>query len=221
MVCQYCAVRLSSPSSGKKGTVLRCVKCGKMLPLMESLVDKRQTCRECDERYARDLADARYREERRMALAVSQTIARHPELREKILQRLGLAQFDGRFQVDSGAYQEICWWDRTATQAKNLELAKRHEDAAKLYESIGLWKEAGLVREKKMSRTVKHVNVDLNDLIDKLREGGLAIPYKCRACGATITIDGSSTAGRLYKCQYCGSTTDTDTLMTILQNALK
>lgn len=188
---------------------------------MESLVDKKQTCRECDERYAVDLANARYKEGQRMALVVSQTIARHPELRERIMRRLGLTQFDGTFQVDYTAYQEICGWDQVVTQAKNFELAKRHEDAARSYESIGLWNEAGLVREKKMSRTIKHVNVDLNDLIDKLREGGLAIPYKCRACGATITIDGSSTTGRLHRCQYCGSTTDTDTLTAILQGALK
>lgn len=221
MVCQYCTSRLSSPPSAKKGTVLRCVKCGKMLPLMGSLVDKKQTCRECDERYARDLADARHHEERRMSLAVSQVIAKHPELRDKIMQRLGLTQFDGRFQVDYAAYQQICGWDRAVTQAKNFELARRFEDAARSYESVGLWKEAGLVRERKTSRTVKHVNVDLNDLIDKLREGGLAIPYKCRACGATITIDGTATAGRLHKCQYCGSTTDTDTLTAILENALR
>ncbi len=211
---------MNSSTSDKKGTALRCTKCGKWLPLTGSIIKNQQTCRECDERYAQDLSAAKDQEERRKSLVVSQIIARNPELREKVMRRLGLTQFDGRFYVDYVVYDEICAWDSCVTHAKNLELAKRFEDAAKSYESIGLWKEAGLVREKTLSRTVKHVNVDLNDLIDKLRDGGLAIPYKCKGCGATITVDGSSTVGRLHKCQYCGSTTDTETLTTLLQNAL-
>lgn len=152
---------------------------------------------------------------------MSRIIAGCPELREKVMKRLGLAQFDGRFFVGYDAYDEICSWERCVIQARNFETARRYEDAAKSYESLGLWKEAGLVREKTLSHTVKHVNVNLNDLIDRLRDGGLAIPYKCRGCGATITIDGSSTLGRLYRCQYCGATTDMDTMTTLLQSALR
>lgn len=192
-----------------------------MLPLTESVIGKKQTCRECDARYEADMAAAKDQEERRKAMVVSKIIAACPELRGKILKRLGLAQFDGRFYVSYDAYEEICSWEKCVVQARNYEIARRYEDAAKSYESIGLWKEAGQVRERASTTTVKHVNVDLNDLIDKLRDGGLAIPYKCRGCGATITIDGNSSIGRLHKCQYCGSTTDMDTMTALLESALR
>jgi len=221
MVCQYCGTRLSSPSSTKKKTALRCSKCGKKLPIGDSFFGKKQTCKECDDRYEADLVAARNQEEYRKSSTVSEIIAANPELREKILNRLGLKEFNVHFCVDYNAYEEICSWSRCVTQAKNYELARRYEDAAKAYESIGLWKEAGLIRDKGSQRTVKHVNVDLNDLIEKLRDGGLAVPYKCRGCGATITIDGNASVSRLHRCQYCGSTTDTDTLTNILENALR
>jgi hypothetical protein len=107
------------------------------------------------------------------------------------------------------------------THAKNLELAKSYEDAAKEYEKLTMWKEAGEMREKGSSRTVKHVSVDLNDLLDRVRDGGLAIPYKCRSCGADISVDGNSNVSGLRFCSYCGTATDTETLTTILKDALK
>lgn len=200
---------------------LKCVKCGKRLPLGDSIIQGRGTCRECDEIYARDLTEARDSEERRKSSTVSQIIARHPELREKIMARLGLKEFSGRFSVDYGAFEEICNWDNCVTHAKNLELARRYEDSARVYESLGLWKEAGETREKKTSRTVKHVTVNLNDLIERLRDGGLAIPFKCRSCGATITIDKNSDSESLRFCEYCGSATNTELLQNLLQQALR
>jgi DNA-directed RNA polymerase subunit RPC12/RpoP len=200
---------------------MTCVKCGKRLPLSDSLIDKKQTCRECDERYATDMAMEKDKEERRKAAHVSQVIARHPELRSKIMARLGISEFGNRLFVEYGIYQEICRLDERMTHAKNLETARRFEDAAKVYESIGLWKEAGLAREKKVARTVKHVSVNLNDLLDRVRDGGLAISYKCRSCGAGLSVDGSSNANGLRFCPYCGTAADTETLTSIISNALK
>ncbi len=134
---------------------------------------------------------------------------------------MGLTGFDGKFYVDVNSYEKICKWDKCVTRAKNLELARRYEDAAKEYERLAMWKEAGVMREKGSSKIVKHVNVDLNDLLDRIRDGGLAIPYKCKSCGADFSVDGSSNVNGLRFCSYCGTATDTDTLTTILKDALK
>lgn len=220
IVCQYCGKKLVN-STAKTGRAMRCGKCGRRLPFTDSIIQGRTVCKECDERYARDLAEARDNEERRKSLAVSQIIARHPELRTKVMARLGLNEFSGRFHVDDGAYQDICSWDSCVTHAKNLELARRFEDSAQAYEGIGLWREAGEARERKASRTVRHVTVNLNDMIERLKDGGLAVPFKCRSCGATITIDRDSSAEDLKFCEYCGSATNTEFLQNMIQQALR
>jgi hypothetical protein len=197
------------------------VKCGRWLPLSDSVIGKKDTCKECEDRHARELAWERDREERRRAMTMSEVIARHPELRPKVLDQLGLKDFDGKVYVDVSSYDRICQWDKCVTRAKNLELARRYEDSAKEYERLAMWKEAGEMRGKGSSTTVKHVNVDLNNLLDRIRDGGLAIPYKCRSCGADISVDGGSNVNGLRFCSYCGTATDTETLTTILKDALK
>ena len=138
-----------------------------------------------------------------------------------ILGALGTNDTQNEIPVNAHAYQQICDWERYIVQAKNFESARRYEDAAKIYEVLGLWKEAGSVREQKSSRTVKHVTVNINDLIEKVRDGGLTIPYKCHSCGATITIDSSSNPDGLKFCSYCGSAVDPDSMLNIIKSALK
>jgi DNA-directed RNA polymerase subunit RPC12/RpoP len=65
------------------------------------------------------------------------------------------------------------------------------------------------------------VSVNLNDLIEKLRSGGLSVPYKCGSCGASIVIDSSTKADGLKFCSYCGSALDTDSITGIIRDALK
>jgi len=212
VVCAYCGSRPTSR--------MTCVRCGRFMPLRGKL-EKREMCPECESIFNQEVVIERDKEEQRKATEVSQIIARNPELREKVLTRLGLKQFDGRFYVDYGSYQDICYWDKCVSYAKNLETAKRYEDAAKIYESVELWKQAGLLRDKKTSRTVKHVTVNLNDLIEKLRTGGLSIPFKCNSCGAAIVLDQNTSAEGLKFCSYCGSAIDTDSIVSILKDALK
>ena len=154
-------------------------------------------------------------------MTMSEIIARHPELRSKIMTQLGITEFAGEVHVDVNSYERIIQWDKRVTRAKNLAMARRFEDAAKEYESIAMWKEAGDVRERGSSTTVKHVNVNLNDLLDRVRDGGLAISYKCKSCGAGLSVNGSSNVKGLSFCPYCGTATDTETLTTILKDALK
>ena len=97
---------------------------------------------------------------------------------------------------------------------------KRYEDLAQFYEDFGMLDKAGEVRHKSREFTVKNINVDLNSLVEKLTQTGLAVPYKCRNCGASITIDKNSRPDRLRSCSYCGSAFDTESLVRLLREVL-
>jgi DNA-directed RNA polymerase subunit RPC12/RpoP len=190
------------------------------MPLRGKLEGKTM-CIECEQKHEQQLANERLIEESRKRNIVRKVADEHPELRAKIMQRLGIKDFAASYLVKDHDFQDICGWDHLISQAKNYETAKRYEDSAKTYESLGLWKEAGTVRDKKSARTVKHVTVNINDLIEKVRDGGLTIPYKCHSCGATITIDSSSNPDGLKFCSYCGSAVDPDSMLDIIKSALK
>lgn len=219
IACAYCGTRLIYGTRSSSGT-LSCIKCGKFMPI-HGWVGGATMCFECEQKHKQHLAQEQYLEERRRQAHVNDIIARHPEMKAKVMHRVGIVSLDRPFIVEGCAYEEISSWDGRLTHAKNLELAKRYEDSAKVYEELGLWKEAGIVRDKKTARTVKHVTVNVNDLIEKVRDGGLTIPYKCRSCGATITIDSSSNPDGLKFCSYCGSGVDLDSMLDIVKNALK
>ena len=105
---------------------------------------------------------------------------------------------------------------------KDLERSGRFEEAAQLYEELGMPDLAGEERMKARSSTstTRHVMVDLNQLLEKLRVGGLALPYKCHSCGASINIDKDSRAEGLTYCSYCGTRQDTDALVALLKALL-
>jgi hypothetical protein len=193
----------------------KCAVCGAKLPMFGS---NRTVCDRC---YHVDLQRERERETARKSNVVCTIVTNHPELRDPVMKRLGLREFVGLLHINDHDYHDICQWAPQLEAAKNLELAGRNEDAAKTYESLGMWKEAGRARKEAGSMTIRHVSVNLNDLLDKLRDGGLAIPYKCRVCGAVMTIDKNSQIENLKRCSYCGAATNTDALATIMQEALK
>lgn len=89
-------------------------------------------------------------------------------------------------------------------QAEHFVLAERHEDAAQLYERIGMWKEAGQTRRLKQRQVITQVNVDLNELITQLRGLGLTATYTCPACLSPIKITAETKPDALAKCRYCG-----------------
>lgn len=104
--------------------------------------------------------------------------------------------------------------------AINLEKAGNFEGAAKVYEVHKLWTLAGKAREKDRVQTVKHVTVDMNQLIEQIGTRGLAIPYRCHSCGASITIDKNSSMSGLKFCSYCGSAYNIEDMSKIVQEAL-
>ena len=102
----------------------------------------------------------------------------------------------------------------------NYEKAGRFEDLAQFYETLGMYDKAGNARSRLRQQTVKQVSVDLNTLMDKMSAGGLTVPYKCRTCGATITIDKESKSEGIVHCSYCGSAIDTESIVNLLRLAL-
>ena len=89
--------------------------------------------------------------------------------------------------------------------ATNLVDAARHEDAAKIYESIGMWKEAGETRRQGLRQTVTQVHVNLNDMIEQLRRAGLSANYVCPTCRSPYRISADTPTDALRSCAYCGS----------------
>jgi len=91
---------------------------------------------------------------------------------------------------------------RRATRA---ELSGRHEDAAVLFEELNFLEKARSLRERGRVSTVRHQHVDMNHLLEQIRQGNLVIPYKCPNCSAGITISEDTSVDRLTNCPYCGS----------------
>ncbi len=90
-------------------------------------------------------------------------------------------------------------------RAQNLILAERLEDAAKIYDHLDMWKEAGELRRRARAQVVTHIEVDMNDLIDKMRNGGLTASYACPSCGGSIKISGATPTTSLTTCSFCGA----------------
>ncbi len=218
--CAHCGTPLQTDVGRQPSGKMTCTVCGKLMPL-RGVLEHKQMCAECEQKHLQHAQYMKNLEERRKCDHVNRIASEHPELRAKITNRLGAPVLGGAFFVEDSAYYDICNWGRAIDQAHNYELAKRHEDAARLYESLGLWKEAGEARDRKTSRTVKHVTVNLNDLINSLRSGGLTVPYKCTGCGATITVDSGSSVDSLKFCSYCGSAVNISALTKLLEEALK
>lgn len=104
--------------------------------------------------------------------------------------------------------------------AANLLVAERFEDAARVYESLGMWKEAGEARRRGSRRMVTQVQVDVNGLIEQVRKGGLTTTYSCPACKSPIRIDSNADAGTLQHCQYCGTAIQSTDLVEFLSRVV-
>jgi len=100
--------------------------------------------------------------------------------------------------------------------ARHLIEAEDHEGAAKIYQTMGMWKEAGEVRRSGRRHIVTQVHVNVNDLVEQVRKAGIATDYTCPACRGHIPISGDTTLAKLRSCQYCGSAIQTTDLVEFL-----
>lgn len=100
--------------------------------------------------------------------------------------------------------------------AINYLNAERHEDAARIYESLGMHKEAGEVRRAGRKQVSTQVHVNVNDLIEQIRKAGISTDYSCPTCGGHIRISGETSLARLTSCEFCGSVIQTTDLVDFL-----
>ncbi len=97
-------------------------------------------------------------------------------------------------------------WRVNRRHVENLVTAKRYEDAAALYEKLGMWAEAGDMRDRARRQYVTQVQVNLNDLMEQLHRMGLSASYTCPQCHSPMRITGDTRADSLTRCAHCGAT---------------
>lgn len=108
------------------------------------------------------------------------------------------------------------------TVAKNLTTAGRFEDAAKLFEKLRMYEEAGRIRAKTGEIRIRkmEVSLDINSLLGQLKEGGIVVVYRCPNCGGNLKIGKDTSVESLKQCSHCGSKIETMDLADFLRTAL-
>ncbi len=100
--------------------------------------------------------------------------------------------------------------------AVNMLNAERHEDAARIYESLGMYREAGEARRAGKRQITTQVHVDVNNLIEQIRKAGISTDYACPVCGGHIRIAPDTPIAKLTSCEFCGSVIQTTDLVDFL-----
>ncbi len=104
-------------------------------------------------------------------------------------------------------------------RARNLETSYRLDEAAFLYDRLGMFDDAVRCRRKRGEEVSRHIHVNANDIFEQLQRHGTAIPYLCMKCHGMIDIDG--TKNRHTKCPYCGAPVDFENLKRAAGNLLQ
>lgn len=124
--------------------------------------------------------------------------------------------------------------DGYLSSAKYCEKAGRYEDAAKelesvadRYEKIGMFDRARQMRARarqlkarEKQILVKHTVVDLNKLIQQVKDGGIVVVYRCPHCGGKLKIGKRTSVKSLKVCEHCGSEIEAMELADFLRTAL-
>lgn len=107
-------------------------------------------------------------------------------------------------------------------QAKHYETMREFEAAAKIYKELGLYEEAGRVRAKGNEVVIKKtdLSLDLNALLQQIKDGGIVAVCRCPHCGAVLKIGSKTDYGSLRKCEHCGNEIEAMDLTELLKSAL-
>jgi DNA-directed RNA polymerase subunit RPC12/RpoP len=63
-----------------------------------------------------------------------------------------------------------------------------------------------LIRREITREAPKSISINMNALLEQLKEGEFVVDYRCPTCGSNLKIDGNTDPNSLTTCSYCGST---------------
>jgi DNA-directed RNA polymerase subunit RPC12/RpoP len=106
--------------------------------------------------------------------------------------------------------------------AQNLEKCGRTVDAAKVFEELRMYDKARELREKERHIIIKKtdVSININALLQQIKDNGLVAIYRCPHCGGKLKIDKNASMDKLRVCEHCGSEIETMDLADFLRTAL-
>ena len=131
-------------------------------------------------------------------------------------------RFDFAIRISSPRFVAFPWLDPTGKPvwmferfyaqaklalAKNLERCGRTQDAAKVFEEMRMYDKARELREKDRHIIVKNTNVsvNLNALLQQVKDGGVVAVFRCPFCGGNLKINKDTTLDSLKICEHCHS----------------
>lgn len=140
-------------------------------------------------------------------------------------------------QTHTEKFVAFPWWDSSNTplwmsqessrnarlaMAHNLEKCGRITDAAKVFEELRLYDKARELREKDRHIIIKKtdVSVNINALLQQVKDNGLVAVYRCPHCGGKLKIDKNASMDKLRVCEHCGSEIETMDLADFLKTIL-
>lgn len=108
------------------------------------------------------------------------------------------------------------------TLAQNLERCGRTQDAAKVFEELHMYDKSRELRESDRHIIIKktNVSVNLNALLQQVKEGGIVAIFRCPHCGGKLKISDKTTATSLRICEHCNSEIEAMDLADFLKAAL-
>jgi hypothetical protein len=108
------------------------------------------------------------------------------------------------------------------TLARNLERCGRTQDAAKVFEEMRMYDKARELRERDRHIIVKKtdVSINLNALLQQVKDGGIVAIFRCPHCGGKLKISDKTTMNSLRTCEHCGSEIESMDLAEFLKAAL-
>jgi DNA-directed RNA polymerase subunit RPC12/RpoP len=85
-----------------------------------------------------------------------------------------------------------------------------------------MYEDAGRVRAKSSELVIRKtdVSLDLNTLLQQIKEGGIVAVYRCPHCSAALKIGSKTDSGSLRKCEHCGNEIEAMDLVQFLKAAL-
>jgi DNA-directed RNA polymerase subunit RPC12/RpoP len=140
-------------------------------------------------------------------------------------------------QIHSETSPAFPWWDSSNAMlwmaressdkaklalAQNLERCGRITDAARVFEELRSYDKARELREKDRHIIIKKtdVSVNINALLQQIKDNGLVAVYRCPHCGGKLKIDKDASMDKLRICEHCGSEIETMDLVDFLRTAL-